>query len=88
MTCVECRAIRADQMKEFFCDNKENCREAYQNGYNQALEDGLNADSINKFVVNAITEFQKFYKEHGYPTLGDIIVILSDVEEQLKEQNK
>lgn len=43
-------------------------------------------DGINKFVVNAITEFQKFDKEHGYPTLRDISVILSDVAEQLKEQ--
>lgn len=41
MTCVECRAIRADQMKELFYENKENCREAYQDGYNQALEDAI-----------------------------------------------
>jgi len=46
------------------------------------------ADAINNFVINAITEFQNFDKEHGYPTLGDISVILSDVAEQLKEQNK
>lgn len=47
----------------------------------------VRADAINNFVVNAITEFQKFDKEHGYPTLGDISDILSDVAEQLKEQN-
>lgn len=41
-------------------------------------------EAINNFVINAITEFQKFDKEHGYPTLGDISVILSDVAEQLK----
>lgn len=32
-------------------------------------------DATNKFVANAITEFQKFDKEHGYPTLADISVI-------------
>lgn len=46
----------------------------------------IRAYVINKFVVNAITEFQKFDKEHGYPTLGDISDILSDVAEQLKEE--
>lgn len=45
-------------------------------------------DTINKFVCNAITEFQKFDKEHGYPTLADISVILSDVAEQLKEDKE
>lgn len=48
----------------------------------------IRAKTVNNFVSNAITEFQKFDKEHGYPTLGDISVILSDVAEQLKEQNK
>ena len=47
----------------------------------------VRADAINNFVINAITEFQKFDKEHGYPTLGDISIILSDVAEELKEQN-
>lgn len=42
MTCVECRKNRADQMKELLCDNKKNCEEAYQDGYNQALEDFYN----------------------------------------------
>ncbi len=42
--------------------------------------------AINKFVANAIKEFQKFDKEHGQPTLGVISDILSDVAEQLKEQ--
>lgn len=45
------------------------------------------AKIINKFVANAMTEFQKFDKEHGYPTLSDISVILCDVAEQLKEQS-
>lgn len=53
---------------------------AFTNGYNKALK-----DTANKFVCNAITEFQKFDKEHGYPTLADISVILSDVAEELKE---
>lgn len=47
----------------------------------------VRADAINNFVIDAITEFQKFDKEHGYPTLGDISVILSDVAEGLKWQN-
>lgn len=49
--------------------------ELYIKTYNQA---------INKFVANAIKEFQKFDKEHGYPTLGDISVILCDVAEKMK----
>lgn len=49
-------------------------------------EKQIRAEAINNFVIYAITEFQKFDKEHGYPTLGDISVILSDVAEQLKEQ--
>lgn len=50
-------------------------REQYEKG---------RADTINNFVVNAIIEFQKFDKEHGYPTLGDVSVILNDVAEKLK----
>lgn len=46
----------------------------------------VRADATNKFVVNAIKEFQKFDKEHGYPTLADISVILSEIAEQLKEK--
>lgn len=41
--------------------------------------------TINNFIVNAITEFQKFDEEHGYPTLGNISIILREVEEQLKK---
>lgn len=41
--------------------------------------------AINEYVVDAITEFQKFDKEHGYPTLGDISDILSDVAEKMKQ---
>lgn len=47
----------------------------------------VRAKAVNKFVANATKEFQKFDKEHGYPTLADISVILCDVAEQLKKQN-
>ena len=60
------------------------CAEKLLSEYEQRIR----AKAINNFVVDAITEFQKFDKEHGYPTLGDISVILSDVAERLKEQNK
>lgn len=36
---VECKVIRANQMEKLLRENKENCREAYQDGYNKALED-------------------------------------------------
>lgn len=65
----------AKGITELVEDFKELHPRAYARIYNQA---------INKFVANAITEFQKFDKEHGCPTLGDISVILSDVAEQLK----
>lgn len=58
------------------CDS---CIRAYKQG---------GADAINNFVVNAITEFQKFDKEHGHPALGDISDILCDVAEQLKKNIK
>lgn len=46
------------------------------------------ADVINNFVNNAMSEFKKFEAEHGYPTLGDIELILGDVAEGLKEKCK
>lgn len=54
MTCVECRAIRAEQMKELLCDNKENCREAYDKGYQQGRADAIDECLvIVKFHANS-----------------------------------
>ena len=60
------------------CSHYEECRE---DAYQQGIE-----DAINNFVNNAMTEFKKFEAEHGYPTLGDIEIILGDVAEKLKEK--
>lgn len=62
MTCVECRKNRADQMKELLCDNKEKCREAYQAGYNQALEDFAN--KINKMLKATDLRDNGYYVEN------------------------
>lgn len=51
MTCVECRKNRDDQMKELLCDNKKNCEEAYQDGYNQALEDFVKKCDEAKYIM-------------------------------------
>lgn len=82
---AECMQIFEDNPPMHF--NREQIfwiKEYVKQARAEAYEQGR-ADAINNFVINAITEFQKFDKEHGYPTLGDISVILSDVAEQLKE---
>lgn len=57
MTCVECRKNRDDLMKELHYENMKKCEEAYQDGYNQALE-----DLCNKLCSNGtIADFMKDY---------------------------
>lgn len=46
----------------------------------------IRADVIDKFVARAMTEFQRFEREQGYPKIIAIDEILSNVAAELKEK--
>lgn len=54
--------------------------------YNR-FEKQIRNSAINKFQEKAMEEFTKFDLEHGYPTIGDIEIIVRDVADQMKRGN-
>lgn len=76
MTCVECRKNRYDQMKELYYENEENCRESYQDGYNQALEDIEN--KAQEFKFKHIEEYGVEIVEGNSEAFDDLLVWLAE----------